>query len=115
MMLTESTSTQQSHSKNVFFLDQLVSNNQNSILKPHEKKTLFKYDSLSTCIEEDNQQNNDYLDITSEQSTPIIKIDLDLNDETTEENSLAEIFFKRIITPESNSYKLSTNQFNILI
>ena len=42
-----------------------------------------------------NYSNSAVLDVTPD---PVINIDLDLNDED-DENSLPEIFFKRIITP----------------
>lgn len=84
-------------------VDHLIMNNNNSILTLQQKKTLVKYDTSSTYVKKDNQQNND----------PIVKIDLDLNDELTEENnkddenSLPEIFFKRIIVPESKSLAIN--------
>ena len=44
------------------------------------------------------------------QEDPVVRIDLDLSDETTkaysdddDENSLPEIFFKRIVVPQSKS------------
>jgi len=109
MMLTESTSTPQSHSKNEILLDHLIMNNNNSILTFQQQKTLFKYDTLSMCVKKDHQENNDHSKRISQENGPIIKIDLDLNDEIIEENnkndenSLPEIFLKRIIAPESKS------------
>ncbi len=71
-----------------------------------QNKTLFKYNSPLGCtltLTKDVELDSDH----SEGDNPIVKIKLDLNDETMEahseedENSLPEIFFKRIIAPES--------------
>ncbi len=105
MMFTESTSTQQSHSKNDILFDHLIMDN-NSILSHEQKKILFKYDN-SLMLAKDVQLNSDSSKTISQNDDPIVKISLDLNDETMEgnsdndENSLPEIFFKRIVAPES--------------
>jgi hypothetical protein len=105
-MLTESTSTQQSHSKNEILFDHLIMDN-NSVISLQQKQTLFKYDRPLTTLTKDVQLHSDHSKIISQNDDPIVKINLDLNDETMEgnsendENSLPEIFFKRIIAPES--------------
>jgi hypothetical protein len=89
-----------------------------------QKKTLFKYDSPLGCtstLTKDVELDSDHSRIVSTGDDPIVKIKLDLNDETMEvhseddENSLPEIFFKRIIAPESECLHTSIiNRFFIL-
>jgi len=89
-------SIQQSHSKNEILFDHLIRDN-NSILAL--------------------QHNSDDSKTISQDNDPIVKINLDFNDETIEgnsedeENSLPEIFFKRIIAPESE-YLRENNVIN---
>ncbi len=95
--MTESASTQQSHSKNEILFDHLMMDN-NSILSLQQKKTLLKYQSPSLTLTQDVQSNHDHSKVISQDNdNPIVEINLDLNDD---ENSLPEIFFKRIIVPE---------------
>ncbi|UJR37763.1 hypothetical protein I4U23_030456 [Adineta vaga] len=77
----------------------------NSILSLQKKRTLFKYDnSIEHSLTSKNMDN--HLQTGFEENDPIVKIDLQLNDNISEinseneENSLPEIFFKRIIAPE---------------
>lgn len=92
MLITESTSTQQSQSTNEILLDRLIVDN-NAILSIQQKKTLREY-----RIPEHKQPNENYSKIDENQ---IVEIDLDLNDETIDDqNSLPEIIFKRIIAPQ---------------
>ncbi len=100
-MFTGSTSTQQSH---------LMMDN-NSILSLQQNKTLVRYDTPlghTLTLPKDVELNIDHSKtVSQEDDDPIVKIKLDLNDETLEvnseddENSLPEIFFKRIVAPES--------------
>jgi hypothetical protein len=64
-----------------------------------QEKTLLKY-------------QNSLLTLTQDIPDPIVKINLDLNDEDDDENSLPEIFFKRIIVPEFpiNDDKIEVNR-----
>jgi hypothetical protein len=106
MTLTESESNQQSYSTSEIYLDH------HSIVSLQQKKTLFKYHQPSghpSSLGKKIQLNNDHSKTISQDTDPIVQINLDLNDETTEmnsendDNSLPEIFFKRIIAPESKS------------
>ena len=71
----------------------------NSILSLQHNKTLLGH-TLTLA-------NSDHSKTVSQDDDPIVKIKLDLNDETMEvnneddENSLPEIIFKRIIAPDS--------------
>ena len=65
-----------------------------------QEKTFLKY-------------HNSLLTLTQNIPDPIVKINLDLNDEDDDdENSLPEIFFKRIIVPEfpMNDDKIEVNR-----
>ena len=72
--------------------------------------TNFNYVGFtSSAVTQQSHSNNDKnliehpLTVTKNDHDPIVKINLDLNDVNSEddENSLPEIFFKRIIAPES--------------
>ncbi|CAF3532869.1 unnamed protein product [Rotaria sordida] len=108
----------QSHSKNEIHFDHLIIDN-NSILSLQQKKTIFKYDSSLGCSSthaNEVQLNNNHTKIISQDSDPIVMINLDLQDEIMEinnrddENSLPELFFKRIIAHESK--RLFINEYN---
>ena len=99
MLITESTSTEQSQSTKEILFDRLIVDN-NSILSIQQKKTLCEYRSPSRLAMYEKT-------ITPNRNeNPIVEIDLDLNDETIDEkceddqNSLPEIVFKRIVVPE---------------
>lgn len=94
--------THQSHSTNEIHFDHY------SVVSLQQKKTLFKYDRLlesSLPPATEIQLNSDHSKTISQDIDPIVKINLDLTDETMEinseddDNSLPEIFFKRIIAP----------------
>ena len=65
-------------------------------------------------IKYDNLLEDSSIEIDFEEGDPVIKVDLELDDEITEshseneENSFPEIFFKRIITPKRNHSSCST-------
>ncbi len=120
--ITESTSTEQSHSKNEFLFDHLIMD-KNSILSLQQKKNLLKYQSPSITLTQDVQSNHDHSKtISQDHNDPIVEINLDLNDETTEEkndddddgNSLPEIIFKRIIAPECKCLPINQSNYSIL-
>ncbi|CAF2968628.1 unnamed protein product [Rotaria sp. Silwood2] len=99
----------QSHSKNEIHFDHLIIDN-NSIVSLQQQKTIFKYDSsleYTSKHPSELQLNSNHSKIVSEDNDPIVRINLDLQDEMMElnnkddENSLSEIFFKRIIAQES--------------
>ena len=103
-VITESMSTEQSHTTNEILFDHLILDH-NSILSLRQKQTLLKYKSPLT-LPKDVLAKNNHSKAISHDDDPIVKIDLGLYDETTEEkneedeNSLPEIFFKRIVAPE---------------
>ena len=101
MLITESTSTQQSQSTNEILLDRLIVDN-NAILSIQQKKTLREYRTPSRLPEHEQSDENHLKAIVSNNDeNQIVEIDLDLNDETIDDqNSLPEIIFKRIIVPE---------------
>ncbi|CAF1262861.1 unnamed protein product [Rotaria sp. Silwood1] len=100
----------QSHSKNEINFDHLIIDN-NSILSLQQKKTIFTCDSslgYTSTHASEIQLNNNHSKIVFPDNDPIVMINLDLQDELIEinnkddENSVPEIFFKRIIAHESN-------------
>ena len=107
MLITESTSTEQTQSTNEILFDRLIVDH-NAILSIQQTKTLREYRSPSRVpAYEQSTQNRLKTIASNSKESPIVEIDLDLNDEIIDDekceedqNSLPEIIFKRIIIPE---------------
>lgn len=88
-----------------------LTNDDHSLLLLQQEKTEFNYDSSLTSIVtrvSEAHLNNDQLKAISSKNDPFVMISLDLHDDVVEkknsddENSLTELFFKRIVIPEGN-------------
>ncbi|CAF4483503.1 unnamed protein product [Rotaria socialis] len=99
----------QSQTKTRISFDHLIID-QNSIVSVQQKTPVPKYDSslgYSSTHASEVQLNTDHSKIDFHDHDPVVMVDLDLQDETIEinniddDNSLPEIFFRRIIARQS--------------